>query len=288
MSDQDENYRLLELRFKDDLQDFQSSSSTFRKLRTIDPSATNEAPETLFILDSSFNPPSVAHHTLALAAIHNCYSENFPKPARLLLLFATMNADKAPEAASFAQRLTMMNLLAEDIIKSTRGRANEYPVMPIDICVTTKPYYTEKSRAIQAEGQEWYSGAPKHIHLMGYDTLTRLFASRYYEGFHPPLSALSPYFQQNHRLQVTLRPSGQFGSVDEQRSFVERIRDGHLEPEGGKREWAKQIDLSPPSSKVGVSSTTIRRAACSGNDETVSELCTPNVAKYVLRERPYE
>lgn len=247
----------------------------------------DESPKTLFILDSSFNPPSIAHRTLAMSALHNSNSNRFPKPHRLLLLFATMNADKAPSAASFDQRLTLMTIFAADLIASLQERSDDHFVVPVDVGVTTVPYYTDKSAAIEAEGQTWYPSKPQHIHLVGFDTLTRFFAAKYYKAFDPPFSALNPYFDAGHRLRVTLRPDEDYGSEDEQRAFVRRLEDGGMEEDGGRREWAGQVDLVPPNPKAGVSSTRIRKAAKHGDWEELKRLCTPGVAQWVEGEALY-
>lgn len=279
------------------LKDFQSSGSRFRVVKTVTsadqvieaPKAHPEtvSPKTLFILDSSFNPPSIAHRTLAMSALHKSNSDAFPKPHRLLLLFATMNADKAPSAASFDQRLTLMSVFAGDLIKTLNEQSEDHSVVPVDIGVTTVPYYTDKSAAIESEGQQWYPDKPKHIHLVGFDTLTRFFAAKYYKDFDPPFSALNPYFDAGHRLRVTLRPDEEYGSVDEQRAFVQRFEDGDMEKDGGRREWAKQVDLVPPNPKAGVSSTRIRKAAKREDWDELGQLCTDGVSELVRREGLY-
>lgn len=279
------------------LKSFQDSGAKFRILKTVStPSLDIEnpkqptkegSPKTLFILDSSFNPPSIAHQTLAMSALHNSSSSAFPKPHRLLLLFATMNADKAPSAASFDQRLTLMSIFATDLIAKLKEHSADHSVVSVDIGVTTVPYYTDKSAAIESEGQIWYPDSPKHIHLVGFDTLTRFFAAKYYQKFDPPFSALNPYFDAGHRLRVTLRPDEDYGSVDEQKAFVQKLEDGDMEADGGKKEWAKQVDLVPPNPKTGVSSTRIRKAAKREEWEELAQLCTPAVAEWVRREHLY-
>lgn len=285
------------------LKDFQSSSSTFRLLQTVHPNnltpqpatpPTTNQPQTLIILDSSFNPPSIAHQTLALTALHKkskSVSET-SGPHRLLLLFSTMNADKAPSAASFDQRLTLMTIFAVDLLRNLQSHpdSSSYTIPPIDIGVTTAPYYTDKSLAISSspEGKHWYPSSPKHIHLLGYDTLTRFFAPKYYRSFSPPLSALEPYFAAGHGLRATLRPDDAYGSEEQQRAFVRRLADGEMEGEGGKREWAGQVELVEATPQAGVSSTVIRRAAKEGDWGVVGELCTPSVAEWVREEGLYE
>ncbi|KAK4575285.1 hypothetical protein LTR86_001137 [Recurvomyces mirabilis] len=291
-------YRSLVPTLASALKDFQSSGSRFRVLKTVNTSdpqprdpvklSPDESPKTLFILDSSFNPPSIAHQTLASSALHKSSSDAHPKPHRLLLLFATMNAEKAPSAASFEQRLTLMTLFATDLLSSLK-ESSDHSVSAVDIGVTSLPYYTDKSAAIDTEGmRDFYPSKPAHVHLVGYDTITRFFAPKYYPKFNPPLSALDPYFNAGHCLRVTLRPDDEYGSVDDQKAFIQRIETGEMENEGAKKEWSKQIEVVPPNPRAGVSSTKVRKATKAGRWDDVQDLCTAGVAAYVESESLYE
>ena len=93
------------------LTSFNRSSSKFRVVRTVNP--TNTQPKTLYILDSSFNPPSIAHLSLITSAL-KYPTKSDHSPYRLLLLFSTQNADKAHSPASFVQRIALMTIFAED------------------------------------------------------------------------------------------------------------------------------------------------------------------------------
>lgn len=280
------------------LKAFQISDATFRVLKTIPPAhespqtpsqlTQEESPKTLLILDSSFNPPSIAHRSLAQSALERDACNKYDKPYRLLLLFAVMNADKAPSAASFEQRLALMTVFARDLQDSAQQDLQRYVPVPIDIGVTKLPYYTEKSKAIEIEGREWYPDKPHHIHLVGYDTLTRFFGAKYYKDFNPPFSALNPYFDAGNQLRATLRPDNAYGSLEEQRAFVKKLENGDLAKDGGKPEWAKQVELVPPNAKMGVSSTKIRNAAKAGDWDAVRQLCTPGVAEWLKQEGLYE
>lgn len=279
------------------LKSFQSSEVKFRVIRTVDPNTKeaydpaaapqSESPKRLFILDSSFNPPSIAHLSLCQSVLQNFSSDRYEKPHRLLLLFSTMNADKAPSAASFDQRLALMTVFATDLLDIISKQPDEYSVVPVDIGLTTEPYYTDKSKAIE-EVTSWYPDKPKHIHCVGFDTLTRFFAAKYYQNFDPPFSALSPYFNAGHQLRVTLRPDNDYGSIEDQQAFLCKLEDGSMEKDGGKREWAKQVELVEPNKRAGVSSTKIRKAAKSGDWDLVNELCTPGVAGWVRTQGLYE
>lgn len=294
-------------------------------------------PKTLFILDSSFNPPSIAHAALAQSAfLDDCNSSSSSQPSqqqqkkqyefphRLLLLFAVTNADKIAAPASFEHRLAMMTVFARDLqdffaSRKEKGQGQEqqkeeqqqkkdeneqqrcHP-MAIDIGVTKYPFYTDKSRAIESEGYLYHPGThPRHIHLLGYDTLTRFFTAKYYiqQDFDPPFVALEPYFDKGYELRVTLRPTspsapGVSSSVDnfedQKQSFLQNLKDpkGEMQKNGARAKWARQIEfVSPQHAEMGVSSTRIREAVGKGEWEVVRELCTPRVAGWVEREGLY-
>src|SRR5450432_1859290 len=83
------------------LKSFASSPSTFRILSSLPVRSQSSQPlpppKTLYILDSSFNPPTLAHLRILTSAL----TEKTPLPRRVLLLLATQNADKAQKPASF-------------------------------------------------------------------------------------------------------------------------------------------------------------------------------------------
>lgn len=276
------------------LKSFQSSSSKFRILHTVNPSSktTLTSPKTLLILDSSYNPPSRAHLSLAKSALHESSTRQYKAPFRLLLLFSTHNADKAPSAASFPERLALMTVFAEDLLQNLEAESpntrDQYTIPHIDIGVTTAPYYTDKSAAVTKEGMSTYPDKPIHVHLLGFDTITRFFAAKYYPSFDPPFSALEPFFNNGHRLRVTLRPSDEYGTVEQQRAFVQGLADGKMEKDGGKRIWADQVELVEAGDGVGVSSTRVRKAAKAGQWKEVQKLCTKGIAEAVRTEGVYE
>lgn len=274
------------------LHSFTSSSANFRIVQTINPSST-QAPKTLFILDSSFNPPSIAHSSLVKSALQNPGPADV-RPFRLLLLFSTHNADKAPSPASFEHRLALMTLFAEDLSRALSASNTSESIL-IDIGLTKAPYYTDKSVAIASTAPNPYPSNPTHVHLVGYDTLTRFVAAKYYPNHTPPLSALSPFFHAGHKLRVTQRPSNpsdspssSYGSVDEQQAFLENLRTGGMLTDGFEKEWAGQIDMVPGDESVGISSTRVRKAAKAHDWDVVRQLCTKGVAEYVREMRLYE
>ncbi|KAL9084192.1 MAG: hypothetical protein Q9165_008178 [Trypethelium subeluteriae] len=302
---------------------FQSRSSSFSILRTINARNPASVPRTLFILDSSFNPPSRAHLELATSIFKEAEEQHggqskYTRPWRLLLLFSTHNADKAPSAATFEQRLALMYIFAEDIIESLRdpnhttfssptsvnphqagSSSNDPPPidLPIDIGITTQPYYTDKSSAIASASSSTSTSStpypapphhPQHIHLCGFDTLTRILNPKYYPTFTPPLSALDPYFAAGHGFRVTQRPDADYGTAEHQDQFLYDLAGGAMRGVGGKEEWARQVRMVGGEEGVGISSTRVRRAAKKGEWGEVESLCTPGVAEWVREEGLYE
>ena len=155
----------------------------------------------------------------------------------------------------------------------------------VDVGLTDKPYYNDKSAAI--DESEAYPSAPLHIHLTGYDTFIRIFNPKYYSGHSPPLSALNGFFAK-HGLFVMLRPDGE-SDERKQREYLEDIRQGKLEKDGAKKEWAHRIRLAPSSEEaVDVSSTKVREAMTSGDEHTLRKFCTPRVADWVSSNGLYK
>jgi nicotinamide-nucleotide adenylyltransferase len=210
-----------------------------------------------------------------------------------LFLFSTHNADKAPSPASFTQRIAMMIMCAEDLQADPRHTSK----IPIDIGLTTAPYYTDKSIAIVEQKPMAYSSSPTHVHLLGYDTVTRFLAPKYYKDYNPPLSAVAPFFDAGHKLLVLLRPESSSDNAvtgnteDEQRSYITGLANGSLESEGFKSQWAAQVSIMEggrTDEAAGVSSTVIRKAAKQHNWQTVDNLCAPGVAAWIRDQTLYE
>jgi nicotinamide-nucleotide adenylyltransferase len=276
------------------LHSFTSSASKFRVVRTVNPTSTQ--PKTLYILDSSFNPPSRAHLSLATSALSNPAASD-EKPYRLLLLFSTHNADKAPSPASFVQRIALMTVFAQDLShtlkKSLSQDSNDVDVS-IDIGLTKEPYYSDKSSAIETTTPCFYLSSPCHVHLVGYDTLIRFCNPKYYKDSTPPLSALAPFFDAGHKLRVTQRPcdaedssSKEFGDVKDQEAYLRALREGEWEEKGFERKWGRRIDMVGAGDGVGISSTRVRRAAKEGDWGLVDGLCTKGVAEWVRDQGLY-
>ena len=187
----------------------------------------------------------------------------------------------------------MMTLFAEDLLRSLPAKSNMDGSIAVDIAITKHPYFIDKSKAIAASGM--YQSNPfksgedpiKQVHLVGYDTFIRLLNSKYY----PPSHTLTPLQDlfEHHRLRVTYRGDDEWGDREEQDAYLQDLKDGKRDHEGGRKEWADKIQMVE-GKKAGesvVSSTKVRKAAQAGDGDSLKELCAESVANYILQEKLY-
>ncbi|KAK3396919.1 hypothetical protein B0T20DRAFT_440301 [Sordaria brevicollis] len=300
-------------------------------------------PHTLIVLDSSFNPPTLAHLRMATSAVEDIIrrkgsGETDIEGLRLLLLLAVVNADKAPKPASFDQRLAMMWAFARDVQHALRGEEDELPEVlasgpgpkpqitnneekegpkgldiTVDIALTAKPFFHEKSRAM-AESEFYHAPSPgqedtmEQVILAGYDTLIRIFNPKYYgpptspsqlikprhkhdptrEGT-PMQQALDPFFKRA-KLRVTTRTDDEWGGKEEQLKYLEGLMgEQGLENMGGSKEWASRIEMveGRKDGEEIVSSTYARKAAEREEWGKLGRLVSPGVGKWIEGERLY-
>lgn len=137
------------------------------------------------VLDSSFNPPTLAHLALANTHFPSEWAKEFNTGSQesidydsKLLLLSVKNADKVlkPGDASYLQRLEMMSLLTQRM--STTNVA---------IAITNEPTFVGKSEALSAFLEQKLASSSTQppptfelTFLVGLDTLDRLFSPRYY------------------------------------------------------------------------------------------------------------
>ena len=277
-----EMLRQMKASYTSALKDFASSSATFRVLRSIPTNNTPDSSPTksLYVLDSSFNPPSCMHMQIATSALQY---DRGAKPHRLLLLFATQNADKAPKPASFEDRLVMMTLFAQEL-QYEAGKSLKEGRPAVDIGVTKLPYYHDKATSTDESGI--YNGQPEQVHLTGFDSLIRVFNAKYYPPDHT-FAVLEPFLSK-HRLRVTYRPDDEWGGREEQNNYVQDIADGKREREGAKSEWADRIELveGKAEGEEVVSSTKARKAA-KNDPRSLGKYVTPAVRDWITSENLY-
>lgn len=282
------SYHNLRTKYASLLKQFTGSSNNFEILTSI--TSNRSAPaETLYVLDSSFNPPTFAHLRIASTALQ----ERFQPSSHLILLLSTQNADKPSKPAPFEDRLAMMELFAHDLrshlgegLATSLWKSPRFlELMPaIDIAVTKHPYFVDKAAAIEASGA--YPTPLEQVHLTGYDTLIRILDPKYY----PPTHTLEPLASlfTKHRFRVTLRPGNDWGDREEQEEYLASLARGDRESEGGRKEWAEKIQLveGRAPGAPSVSSTKAREAAQSAVED-LKWLVPEGVRDFVKSERPY-
>ncbi|KAI1800707.1 Nucleotidylyl transferase [Daldinia bambusicola] len=333
--------------FTQALKSYQISNATFRVLCSLTPSSLSSSASTaaaaaaepptlhppqtpinsLLVLDSSFNPPTLAHRRMALSALSDhgkpdtgsAGSSDKSRTPRVLLLLAINNADKAPKPASFPQRLAMMYIFAQDLLRCSASPAPRRACQGVDIAVTTEPYFHAKAGAIAAsdfyhrhrhqnqnqnqnlnEQDQDQDQGPEQVYLTGFDTLIRIFDPKYYQnrpsssGSTAMASSLDPFFARA-KLRVTTRTDAEWGDAAAQRAYVEGLRRGELARVGGRAEWVERIEMVEGSSRkegqeeevVAVSSTKVREAVRRKDWEALKRLVSEDVAGWIREEGLY-
>ncbi|ODV62492.1 nicotinamide-nucleotide adenylyltransferase [Ascoidea rubescens DSM 1968] len=208
----------------------------------------------ILILDSSFNPPHKAHLSLINNSI-NYYNTKIHKEKienEVLLLFSTNNADKKFDNTieDFSNRLNMVKLFADYI--------NVYSGNNVRIGLTKNAKFINKYNSIKEEFSSLKTDINKFIFLMGFDTLIRVFDSKYYK----PLTVEESLdeFIRNSRLFVLTRKMNENDrdSYGLQTGYLDRIsRTEKIIP----IDWLSHIDLIENSEKemTSVSSSDIRK-----------------------------
>lgn len=271
--------RTLRNSYSSSLHDFVASPSTFRLLRSLPESADIRAQpvKTLYVLDASFNPPTRAHSRMALSALKEDTGES---PKSLLLLLATQNADKSNKPASLEHRLVMMTLLAQELHEELSKQGDG---LVLHVGMAKAPYFHDKAKSIEED--EAFSTA-QQVHLMGFDTLIRLFDPKYY----PPneeLRVLSPFLSR-HRVRVTCRPDSEWGSRDDQQRYVRAISNGERAQDGADAEWGSRINLvDGKKDDEEVVSSTMARAAAKAHPKDLDRYVMPSIRDWILSEELY-
>ncbi|RKF64163.1 Nicotinamide mononucleotide adenylyltransferase [Erysiphe neolycopersici] len=239
------------------------SSNGYESLKTAAP---------LYILDASFNPPTVAHMRMILhsglfagnGSIATCQS-------RLLLLLAVKNADKPPQRASLDHRLSMMEMFCSDLLLNIPENQREN--LKIDIGIISSPYFVDKMNTIEASGL--YPPDMEHIYLIGFDTLARIMNPQYYPPNYTLEKLQSPL--EKHRFLVFYRPGDKYGSESEQNTYLADIANGSLDAVAGQRDWVREgrIKLHEVSNCTNcdneniISSTKIRDIIKQGDEKLI-------------------
>ncbi|PBP18892.1 cytidylyltransferase family protein [Diplocarpon rosae] len=286
-------------RFQQALESFRTSKAIFRVIASLPspqstPRISGPPPKTVYILDSSFNPPTLAHAHIILSALRA--STPSSTPPQVLLLLAIQNADKAAQPATFEKRLAMMQLFADDVLgdisslfQSDSKTQREQDKVGIDIGLTTLPYFADKYQHI-SPSEQYPLQETEQVHLIGYDTLVRCFDTKYY----PPQYTLGPLqsFLKKHKLRVTYRTDDMWGDKAAQDKFLRDVGEGRKVSVGGLKEWVtdKRIEMveGKEDSQEVISSTKARAASRNEDNETLARTVTPSVQRFILDHRLYK
>lgn len=239
------------------------------------------AVQNLSILDSSFNPPTRAH--LALASLSSL-SNNRQTPGSesshaLLLLLSVQNADKPPpdpaRDASYAQRLQMMILLAQELGPHTA------------VAVTSEPTFVGKARVLRRWLNAQKAGPPADASLsflVGYDTLQRILAPKYYGNTEAMRAALGTFFgEHGARLLVARRDAAAYPAFDGAPDLEAHLAEFHaaIETVDMQDEDGVAVD-----DLMKISSSAVRKAV-SRDDTGWKDIASPCIVDYIRQQHLY-
>ncbi len=204
-----------------------------------------ERPAGLLCLSASFNPLTVAHVWLIREASWIVF------PDEVLLLLARANVDKAVSGFPLERRLTLLTRFVE-----TR------PAFSVAACSHGR--FVDKAAAIRTH----YPAGTRVTFLVGFDTLVRLFDSKYYADREESLSAL---FKVSDFIAANRAPDPPeaittFLTRPDVAHFAHRIRVIQLPPE-----------------IAAISATQIRSHLARG--ESVTDLVPPEIGPQLVEQQ---
>ncbi|KAE9399807.1 hypothetical protein BT96DRAFT_919855 [Gymnopus androsaceus JB14] len=238
------------------------------------------------VLDSSFNPPTLAHFALAEAPAPSSLRASESQDHRIdsnsgydakLLLLSVRNADKQlkPNDATYVQRLEMMIELAKDLQEKDIGESASSSA-DIAVAIIDEPTFVGKSRLLRVFLKErlrlqmqalskdsvsleadkpaansFATSSPgvQLTFLLGYDTLERLFSPKYYD------SSQEMMYQA---LQGFFAPPSPNETVSEPR--------GELEGDGSRVVCARRSPSSYPHAAIGLTNHSLSSTTSSTSE----------------------
>ncbi|KAG7838462.1 hypothetical protein KL942_001866 [Ogataea angusta] len=257
-----------------------STSKSFKLLFATNNQFVLPITNRILVLDSSFNPPHKGHLSLVAKSLtHKLGDESTVHSSvnsrSVLLLLSVKNADKRPQPAKFEDRLQMMYYLAQEI--------TDQMGVSCAIGITNCSLFVDKALTLENYFKKEYTDRLRFTFLLGYDTLVRLLAPKYYE----PRSlqdALGSFFKTSDCFVLTRNDGND--SSESQLQYLERMKKGMV-AEAPPR-WADKIFLAQGDSDTqSLSSSSIRKLIGSGDDSWISKT-TPNIAAFISEQHPYK
>ena len=227
---------------------------------TSSPVATGVSAFRVAVLDSSFNPPTLAHRALSLLP-----AAASPTEARLLLL-SVRNADKTPRPGDAlpSQRVEMMVRLACDINAA--------------VALVDAPAFIHKAELLRTA----LPAGAQLAFIQGIDTLERFLAPRYYGDGSPEV--------MNAALRRFFAPDGSDARIICARRAMEhgppRRETMTLEAE---REWIRadcvsMVDIDDELQKISSSEV---RAKVRARDDSWCRMVPNYIARYIEERNLY-
>ena len=228
----------------------------------------------LSVLDSSFNPPTLAHLALAKSQL---------PITPCLLLLSVRNADKSlkPTDASYLQRIEMMYLLAQD--SHPENTAIAIIDEPTFIGKSTTVLNFFKHRLSMDSNSPVPSPKLNLAFLLGTDTLTRLFAPRYYQSEVVMIDLLQNFFSPSSenssiicaRRDPTSYASGELGTPHHADVYIQ----------SGK---IKSIEIGADEQTFSSSEVRLKRVGGgNGGAEGWKQLVSPRIANFIEEKGLY-
>ncbi|EPX73755.1 uncharacterized protein SOCG_02973 [Schizosaccharomyces octosporus yFS286] len=241
--------------YKSIVNDFKSSQDEIRFLGQQPPKEAS-----LYVLDSSFNPPHNAH----LGMCHFV-----PEGSHLVLLLSIANADKAEAPASLDVRLAMLKALYR-LIKNRS----------VSIALCKYPLFAEKCVCLSK-----YCSPKEQTYLVGFDTLIRILNCKYYPE-NSIQKVMNPFFERS-RIVCFYRETDDPTADELQELYPSKLEKGELQDVA--LEWSSRIQFARLNGNMGknVSSTAIRKAISSGDEEVQARMIPTEVLSIIKDVNPY-
>ena len=256
------------------------------------------------MLDSSYNPPTLAHLALAnsrrpsYSQTQDAGPDNYSDYDAKLLLLSVRNADKTmkPDDASYLQRLEMMALLAQHVVRNDGNATISSMEAPnVAIGIIDEPIFFNKSKNLldflRNRFISFTSATPPSLvydtqltFMVGFDTLERLLSPRYYASESHMLSSLRKFLSpapegDNSRIVCAKRGPSMKPTADDEAKLA-------IAQEFISSERIVFIDIAD----VRTYSSTVVRSAISRPDSEVEDwkkYVPGNIADYIIREKLY-
>ncbi|WWC73493.1 uncharacterized protein I206_107463 [Kwoniella pini CBS 10737] len=251
------------------------------------------------ILDSSFNPPTIAHQAIAFSSFpstsntntiqddiditsssYSSSNEPIPYTCRLLL-FSARNVEKQLRSkdTTVLQRLEMMSILSNSKFKDNNNNNDN-----IAIGLINEPTFVGKSSIIR----NYLKNSLKEISnlnlnlsfLVGTDTLIRFFDPKFYPKNQMEIK-LNEYFESGSYLISAKR-----GSDETNRAIEEEVLN-----RDGIKQWVNKGNLrllgTGNEGWEEISSTKVREAVLKQNWDEVDKLVGKEMRDYIRKEGLY-